>query len=225
MNNNVIICDFDGTITREDTVDKLLEKYATDDWIFFENLWLENKIGSRECLERQINCIHHFSNKDLKEFIDSVEIDEHFPLLLKEIKELNLELYIVSDGFDLFISKILKKYGINNIKIFSNLLYLDNSTLKPIFPFCNKDCIFGSGLCKCSILKELAKGRQVVYIGDGKSDFCVSRHADIIFAKGKLADHCRDNNLCFYEFQDFNDIKVRLLLKEGIDFVKNGIID
>lgn len=224
MNNKIIFCDFDGTITKEDTVDKLLERYATDKWLYYEDMWLENKIGSKECLENQINCIEYFSNKNLEEFIETVKIDEEFVLFLQEIKKRNIEFYIVSDGFDLLINKILEKYGINNIKIFSNMLSLDNNELKTLFPFYSQSCKSGSGLCKCSVLKRTSMNKQIIYIGDGKSDFCVSKHADIIFAKHKLAEFCRNNNLHFHEFQNFNDITVKLLAMEDTSFAKNRII-
>ena len=41
-----ISCDFDGTITRSDTVDAILEQFALPQWTDVEAEWAAGKIGS-----------------------------------------------------------------------------------------------------------------------------------------------------------------------------------
>ena len=52
-----IFVDFDGTISTKDVVDTVLEKFARKEWLEVEKDWQEGKIGSRECLSRQINFV------------------------------------------------------------------------------------------------------------------------------------------------------------------------
>jgi 2-hydroxy-3-keto-5-methylthiopentenyl-1-phosphate phosphatase len=64
-----------------------------------------------------------------------------------------------------------------------------------------------------------------VFIGDGVSDFCVSNYADIVFAKQKLASYCWKNNITYYEYKDFNDIKnkfMKILEKESFKQKQNA---
>ena len=49
-----------------------------------------------------------------------------------------------------------------------------------------------------------------IYIGDGRSDFCVAGRADLVFAKDKLADYCSDKNIPFIAFDDFADLLSRM---------------
>src|SRR5471032_695977 len=42
-----IVCDFDGTITRTDVIDTILERFADPSWEAVEDEWLSGKIGSR----------------------------------------------------------------------------------------------------------------------------------------------------------------------------------
>jgi 2-hydroxy-3-keto-5-methylthiopentenyl-1-phosphate phosphatase len=44
-------------------------------------------------------------------------------------------------------------------------------------------------------------------IGDGRSDFCWSQEADLLFAKNKLLKHCRETNLACVPYEDFTAIK------------------
>jgi len=206
MNKNIIFCDFDGTITKEDTIDKLLDTYANEKWLEIESLWEEGLIGSKECLERQVNCIDYLSEKHFEEFIDSIEIDEYFSEYLSWVKTNNIDFYVVSDGFDLIIDKIFAKYGIKDVKKFSNMLYHTSGKLKPFFPLYKENCESGAGVCKCRVLKENSKNKRIVYIGDGRSDMCATKHADLLFAKGKLAKYCSYNSINCIEFTTFKDI-------------------
>ena len=50
----------------------------------------------------------------------------------------------------------------------------------------------------------------LVYIGDGISDRCPVRYADVIFAKRSLIVYCQKENITYHEFKDFNDVRMRL---------------
>ena len=49
-----------------------------------------------------------------------------------------------------------------------------------------------------------------VYIGDEISDGCAAGYADIVFAKKSLASYCWKNNITYFEYKDFRDIKNKL---------------
>ncbi len=51
-----ILCDFDGTISLEDVIDALLEKYGQPGWQQLEDQWKSGKIGSRECMRARCGC-------------------------------------------------------------------------------------------------------------------------------------------------------------------------
>ena len=55
MKNLVVFSDFDGTITKEDTLNKFLRVYADKKWLEIEDKWLNGEIGSKECIEEYIN--------------------------------------------------------------------------------------------------------------------------------------------------------------------------
>jgi 2-hydroxy-3-keto-5-methylthiopentenyl-1-phosphate phosphatase len=42
-------------------------------------------------------------------------------------------------------------------------------------------------------------------VGDGRSDFCVARGAQLVLAKGQLAAHCRLQNIPHRWIEDFSD--------------------
>ena len=53
-----IVCDFDGTITRTDVIDNILQRFADPSWQAIEAQWVQGEIGSRECLSRQLSLVN-----------------------------------------------------------------------------------------------------------------------------------------------------------------------
>lgn len=214
MKNLVVFSDFDGTITKEDTLNKFLRIFANSKWQEIEKQWLNGDIGSKQCLEEQMKLVPEMTQECLDEFVDSIKIDETFPDFYNFLKSENIDFYIVSDGFDYFIEKILKKHGIIDAKVFSNKLEFKDGNFYTYFPNTNNSCKRKSGVCKCHIVEKIRKSNtivtnQVLYAGDGLSDFCVSGKVDFLFAKGSLLEYCKKNipNNHLIGFDSFEEIK------------------
>ena len=216
MSKIQVFSDFDGTITKVDTLNKFLETYADKKWLEIEKRWVDGEIGSSECIEEQMKLFPEMTIEEIEKFIDSVEIDDSFCDFYNFLKQNDIEFFVVSDGFDFFIKRILEKNGVDlkGIKIFSNKLTFEKGKFKTEFPFSNDECRRQSGVCKCKVVKEnRIVTNRVLYAGDGLSDFCVSDKVDLLFAKGSLLEYCKDtknNNLI--GFESFAEIK---------DYIKN----
>lgn len=208
-----IFCDFDGTITTIDVVDAFLNQFAKREYLEIEEEWINNTIGSKECLIRQFQLVEEISDDDLKNFIDTIEVDTHFLEFYEFIQNNNWNLYIISDGLDLFIKKVLEKYNIVPQFIYANVV-AHSSKLTMEFPYFYSECFGKSGNCKCSVIKTFPEHNKI-YIGDGKSDFCPTQtlNFDFIFAKNKLYDYLK-NEKEIVRFETFKDI-TKYLQKQG----------
>jgi len=73
-----VLTDFDGTITRTDVAEAILEEFAPASWWDIEDLHRSRKIGTRESMVRQFALLHA-KQADLIRFVDEhVEVDETF---------------------------------------------------------------------------------------------------------------------------------------------------
>lgn len=54
------------------------------------------------------------------------------------------------------------------------------------------------------------QNRKVLLIGDGASDFCAAGAVDLVFAKHRLLEHCRANDLPYVAITGFADALVLL---------------
>lgn len=202
-----IYCDFDGTITKKDSVNEFLEKFTGDKWLKSEKLWIEGKISSRENAIIQVGLLNDVSQKQLDNYINSIEIDDYFLEFVEFVKSKNIKFTILSDGFDLFIQKVLERYNLE-IPYYANKLIYKNGKFNIEFPYYNENCDKKAGMCKCEKVKE----KSFCYIGDGTSDLCIAKKADVLFASKNLHKYCEENNIKHINFKSFCDI-LNLLVK------------
>ena len=199
-------CDFDGTVTKEDVIDRILEEFADPSWMDIEQAWVNGEIGSRDCLAMQTRLIKA-KECDLLDFVEGIEIDETFIDFTRYCKSKSFNLMILSDGIDLFIESILTRYGLNDIRVFSNGLRSTAEGYEMFFPYFREDCLSRSGICKCKMMEELSSPEGTnILVGDGRSDFCIARKADLIFPKSTLLDFCRAENIPHIEHREFRDV-------------------
>ncbi|MCL9684272.1 MtnX-like HAD-IB family phosphatase [Legionella maioricensis] len=203
----IFLVDFDGTISINDTIDVMLELFASKEYLAIEMRWKNNEISSMECMKRQFELIRA-EEAALINYMDSIDIDLsfidfcHYALKLGAIA-------IASDGIDYPIRKILEKHQINNIPVFANKIKIIEGGASISFPYAS-NCIKQSGCCKCSVSRNLCitQKKKIVLIGNGQSDMCLAERADVVFAKDSLKDFCISKGIPFNGFNSFMDIVV-----------------
>jgi len=186
-----ILCDFDGTVTVEDTTDTLLERFGRLGWEALEDDWRAGRINSHDCMAGQVALLD-MTHDEFDAHLAERALDPQFADFVDAAKARDVPLEILSDGLDYVIHNILRRAGLDSLPVVSNRLQQVAErewTLQ--FPNANTTCRVASGTCKCARASRAQNARRrVLLIGDGASDFCVAESADFVFAKGKLIAHC-----------------------------------
>lgn len=203
-----VFCDFDGTITTRDATDFVLERLAPPGWLEIEAIWQRNEIGSAECMRQQMALIS-CTKKELNFVLDEVEIDEGFSDFAAFCRYSKIPVTIISDGVDYFIHRILSRRKLDEFPVIANKLTItDSNSYRLTSPWRSAACISGAGVCKCSIVGKEKAHRM--YVGDGRSDFCVSTNPETVYAKGSLAAYCEKNNTSYTPYKNFHDVTAGL---------------
>jgi 2-hydroxy-3-keto-5-methylthiopentenyl-1-phosphate phosphatase len=211
----IVFCDFDGTITQIDVTDEILSELAHPSWEEVEQEWARGMIGSRECLTRQMALVDA-SAEALDNLIDSVPVDPHFAKFHQFLRRHRIPLYVVSDGFDYVIRRVLEHSGVNGSlrngsHLFSSSLRIEGNRLVTSFPHSPEPCEHGCATCKPAIMRRLGQNhRPVIFIGDGFSDRFAVETSDVIFAKRQLLAYCRERGIACTPFETFADIQARM---------------
>jgi len=202
-----VLVDFDGTIAIEDTTDLLLERFADPLWRQVEADWVAGRIGSRECLSRQIDLVHA-SPVEIGWLADGVAVDPSFVDFVATGRALGLRMVIASDGFDFIISRVLARIGVALPVVSNRMLPTGANSWRAEFPHFLGDCRSQSGNCKCALFG--INPPPTILIGDGRSDFCPAEQATLVFAKNALATQCQESGIDHIKIAGFSDATLAL---------------
>ena len=208
-----IFLDFDGTITKNDVGEEIFKKILKEDIVkkIVDDL-LAEKISSRECWERLCESALIKDKNEFDNFILSQEIEATLHQFVDYCDENKFQLFILSDGFDYYIEKILKRENLSHLKLFSNKLILnDERKLIPSFPYFNADCRSSANCKRNHIIENSGEDDYTVFIGDGNSDNDAIQYVDFIFAKDDLLKYCEVQRITYFPFKNFDDVILRMI--------------
>ncbi len=207
--------DFDGTISKRDVGYNMFHHFSNGKNDELIPDWKAKKISSRECLTKEAEMISP-TTEEFYSYLDTFEIDPTFKEFVSVVRKNEMDIKIVSDGLDLYINYLLSKNRINSIPVISNIGKLENKKLIIEFPNDNKECDY-CGNCKGERIKEFRAKHdekyRIIFVGDGYSDACATKEADLLFAKKDLEHYCIDNRIKYQKYNNFNDVLNNLKIK------------
>jgi 2,3-diketo-5-methylthio-1-phosphopentane phosphatase len=208
----ILFLDFDGTISRRDAVDAILETYADPKWLTFEADWRAGRIGSRECLRAQMSLVRA-SRKQIDALLDEIGIDEELVALLEMCAMQHIPAHIISDGFDYCIRRILSGTNkriaafLRGGRVCAAHLESRGHLWRTEFPFFHQTCGHGCATCKPAVMRLLNKtNAPAIFVGDGFSDRYAVESADLVFAKNGLAEYCTEQSIEHTRYQNLGDV-------------------
>jgi 2,3-diketo-5-methylthio-1-phosphopentane phosphatase len=212
VNKFKLFVDFDGTITRLDVGEAIFREFGdvaetnkiVDDLI-------NDRITARKCWELLFATIKKVDIERFNEFIDKMRIDPTFHQLHKYCLENEIQLFVLSDGFDYYINRIFKNENLSHIKIFANNLIInEKNEMIPSFPYFDIECQTSANCKRNHIINNSSDEEYTVYIGDGNSDKYSTQFCDFIFAKDDLLRYCEKERISYFPFNNFEDVITRL---------------
>jgi 2-hydroxy-3-keto-5-methylthiopentenyl-1-phosphate phosphatase len=201
-----VFIDFDGTITEVDTGVHVLGRLAPPGWRSISDAYARDEIGSRECLLDEWDLLPKDEQR-LRAVIDEVPLDPGVHPLVDALRRSGAEVTIVSDGFGIRVHDVAAELGVG---VLSNTV--DWATGRLEFPHEDRCCPCSScGTCKQAPIKDARhRGRSTMLVGDGISDRKAALLADVVFAKGALADWCEHSGVEHRRFDVLADVQAAL---------------
>lgn len=206
-----VFLDFDGTISIDDVGDELMSTFG--DFAPLMHMLLGGQISVAEYYRR---AAASFSSEATPEsvtvFALSRQLDPGIGPLVQWCRANNMPVKVVSDGFDVYIRPLLAESGIiDNVTIHSNQLRYEGGKWTPSFPAASESCSCFCASCKRNvILSAIGDDDVVIYVGDGLSDACAVRYADVVFAKGTLAASCTEEGIPHHTYRSLTEVLIIL---------------
>lgn len=210
---DVLVVDFDGTITTLDLGDAICEQFADPAWRDVDLLWERRELPIHEAQLRMWAMVDATPREITDHVLRIAAVRDGFDELLRFVREASMGLVLASGGFDLYISAVLGSRLEAFDAFYCNRAVPRGRTVDVSFPFLGD---LGCGLCavcKGKVCDRLrAAGHRVTFIGDGTSDRCAIGRADRMFAVrgSKLARGCAEAGVPVIEVDSFHDVLVQL---------------
>jgi len=207
-----IFADFDGTISIKDVGEEIFRNFADENKVnmVISDL-LNDKITSKDCWLALCGYASPVNKTLLDEFIIRQEIENTFPDFVRFCNQNEFELFILSDGFDYYINRIIEREGFQELKIFSNSIIVTCSgKIIPEFPFFDEHFKSSANCKRNHIINNSGDDDFTVFIGNGSSDKDAAEYCDFIFAKNDLLKFCEKERITYFPFNNFADVIQKL---------------
>lgn len=211
MKRLLIACDFDGTITTRDTLHVIVEEFGGRGvWDRLEPKLRRGEISVEQAMTEQFAAVTATRDEVLAAVREASPIRPGFHEFVAWAATAGHRLVVLSSGFRTVIDAVLDEAGIEGLPVHAHEARFSREGCVLVWAARGEVCPLCSRPCKRHDLATYRADEPVVYIGDGISDRCVARTADLVFARDGLADYFGDEGLPFEPFDDFHDVR-RLL--------------
>jgi 2,3-diketo-5-methylthio-1-phosphopentane phosphatase len=208
---SVVVVDFDGTITVEDSLVAIVQAHAPEVFDEVEDALMTGRISLRECIRREFEAVAGDHDEIVGEAVARTRVRAGFAPFVSAARAAGFRIVVVSSGFESIIRPVLAREGVAGLDIVAHEVHFTDTGGVVEFRH-GEDCDVCGEQCKRSVVTSMHDGGDVVYIGDGYSDHCAAMLADRVFARRGLARYLRKAGVPFEPFEDFTDVRAAMAL-------------
>ena len=203
----LVILDYDGTATTRECNEVVLQAFVGDAWRPFEDEVRAGRLSHAACFARQIGLVRASRTELRGAMVAAAEPAPGLAAFLAAVRDGGGRAALVSAGFREAIEEVWRRHDLPPLEIVASELVggglageagaAGRPPYRVAFSPRLGDCPrCGPAACKAAVLRALRRPGDTVWVfGDGASDLCPAREADLVFARGHLADACAAESL------------------------------
>jgi 2-hydroxy-3-keto-5-methylthiopentenyl-1-phosphate phosphatase len=203
----LIACDFDGTITRRDTLHLVVDHYGDRSmWDRLDGPLRRGEMTVEEAMQREFATVRATPAQVLELVSREAGVRDGFAEFAAWAERGGHRLVVMSNGFRTVIDHVLGGLALGHLPVVSHDAAFDPEGTRLLWSDRGERCGLCGRPCKRSELAAVRGEDTVVYLGDGISDRCVSGAADVLFARSGLAEWLGEQGRAFHPFEDFHSV-------------------
>jgi len=210
---NVLVSDFDGTMTRRDFFKLAIQQLLPSDGPNFWSEYRSGRITHFEALRRYFAEIHA-TEAEVLSVVDQMELDPGLPQAVAELRLAGWKVIVTSAGCDWYIRRLLAQAGVE-LEVHSNPgRFVPGLGLQMEMPVGSPFLSPTLGVDKALVVRHhLDQGRIVAFAGDGFPDeeAALLVPGSLRFARNDLADVLKQKGETFQSFDNWSQIARQLL--------------
>ena len=197
----IVFCDFDGTITIEETFVGMLREFASASYDTVENQLIAGDLNLRDAVRCLVESIPANRHAEVVEYIKDKPIRKGFSDLLIYLQRHRIPFVVVSGGLIDSVSTKLRPYRHLIEDIYAAKTDQHGKYLRVYSDFESRSEL----VAKTQVMNRYHFEQSIV-IGDGITDLRIARVADIVFARGHLASYLKSEGKPHIVWNDFFDV-------------------
>ena len=202
MVKRIIFCDFDGTITTEETFVGMLQQFATRSYEDVKDRILNRQLSLRDGVRSLVESIPSSRYPEVVNYIRTKPIRKGFTNLLDLCHHHHIPFVIISGGLLDSVKTRLGDYADRITAMHAATVDRTGPFLKLLSDYEGAEELVAKG----QITKTYAYDESAV-IGDGITDIGMARTATIVFARDDLGRYLRSKSQRYETWHDFHDIR------------------
>ena len=211
MDNLLIACDFDGTITERDTLHLIVERFGERGlWDAIAPRLRAGELTVEQAMQLEFDSVRATSDEVVRMVLAEAGLRPGFRELVDWAAARGHPLVVLSSGFRAVIDPLLAHWGFAGLDVEANDARFSPQGCTLVWADRGERCPLCARPCKRHDLRARARSERVVYVGDGVSDRCVAGVADLVFARADLARFLAVDGVPFVPFEDFVEVRERL---------------
>ena len=202
--SRVVFCDFDGTITTQDTFVSMLEKFAPEVSAKLLPVIFRREITLKEGIHQTLGSISAADYPEIIEYIAERPIRPGLRELLKFLNHLQVPFVVISGGLTDLVEAVLKRQQLIDsvTKIHAGEVDLTGELLQ-VYSSIESESEF---VAKAKAMENYPAEEKIA-IGDSVTDINMSLAADLVFARDRLIEYLDVENKPYIRWQNFFDVR------------------
>ena len=209
MNSSrVVFCDFDGTITNQDTFVSVLEKFAPETASRVLPAIFRRELTLKDGITKTLGAIPAHYYPDIIEFIAEQPVRPGLKEFVEFLKDEAIPFVVISGGLTGMVKAVLERQQLLSgvTAIYAGEVETTGEFLEP-YSAISSDTEFVAK----AIAMERHPATEKIAIGDSVTDINMSLAADLVFARDRLKQYLDSENKSYIPWNDFWDIKDYLM--------------
>jgi 2-hydroxy-3-keto-5-methylthiopentenyl-1-phosphate phosphatase len=201
----VVFCDFDGTISDEETFVALLKYFTPELSARLMPEMYARRLTLRQGVRQLLESIPAARYAEFGEFARSKMMRSGLPELLDFLDTQDVPFVVVSGGVKVVVETVLGDLKSRLAGIYAVDVDTSGEFLKPISPFEDGNEL----VAKVKVMAEYPCDEQIA-IGDSITDLNMAMAATVVFARDRLCQYLDEAQKSYIAWNDFHDVREAL---------------
>ena len=205
MNSSrVVFCDFDGTITTQDTFVSVLEKFTPEAAAKLLPAIFRREISLKAGIHKTLGSIQAAHYPEIIEFISHQPIRPGLREFIDFLNDTGVPFVVISGGLTAMVKAVLESQQLTEkvTAIYAGEVDTTTEFLRP-YSMIESETEF---IAKTRVMEQY-QAQEKIAIGDSVTDINMSLSADLVFARDRLMQYLDTENKPYVPWQDFFEIK------------------